>query len=65
MAEKGGPGLVAKQKPVTLGEIIGNDYVVRSGLVAGEQLIVSGLQKIGDGAPVQPGPAAPAEKKAS
>ena len=65
VAEKGGPGLVAKQKPVTLGEIIGNDYVVRSGLVAGEQLIVSGLQKIGDGAPVQPGPAAPAEKKAS
>jgi hypothetical protein len=41
--------------------------VVRSGLAPGEQLIVSGLQKIGDGAPVQAGPApsAPAEKKAS
>ena len=67
VAEKGGPGTVAKQKPVTVGEIIGNDYVVRSGLVAGEQLIVSGLQKIGDGAPVQVGSpaAAPAEKKAS
>ena len=67
VAEKGGPGTVAKQKPVDLGEIIGNDYVVRSGLAPGEQLIVSGLQKIGDGAPVQAGPAAPAapEKKAS
>ena len=65
VAEQGGPGTVAKQKPVSLGEIIGNDYVVRSGLVPGEQLIVSGLQKIGDGAPVQPGAAAPAEKKAS
>ncbi|MGE3490763.1 MAG: efflux RND transporter periplasmic adaptor subunit [Vicinamibacterales bacterium] len=66
VAEKGEAGLVAKQKPVDLGEIIGNDYVVRSGLAAGEQLIVSGLQKIGDGAPVQVGPpAAPAEKKAS
>jgi len=65
VAEQGGPGMVAKQKPVDLGEIIGNEYVVRSGLAAGEQLIVSGLQKIGDGAPVQTGPAAPAEKKAS
>lgn len=65
VAEQGGPGTVAKQKPVSLGEIIGNDYVVRSGLAPGEQLIVSGLQKIGDGAPVQPGAAAPAEKKAS
>jgi len=65
VAEKGGPGLVAKQKPVELGEIIGNNYVVKSGLAPGEQLIVSGLQKIGDGAPVQPAPPAPAPKKAS
>jgi RND family efflux transporter MFP subunit len=65
VAEKGGPGMVAKQKPVTVGEIIGNDYVLRAGLAPGEQLIVSGLQKIGDGAPVQIGAPAPAEKKAS
>ncbi len=65
VAEKGGPGLVARQKPVQLGEIIGNDYIVQSGLAPGEQLIVSGLQKIRDGAPVQPAPAAPAAKKAS
>lgn len=52
VAEKNGDGMVARQKPVTLGEIVGNDYVVRSGLAPGEQLIVSGLQKIRDGAPV-------------
>lgn len=54
VAEKGEQGLVAKQKPVQLGEIIGNDYVVQSGLQPGEQLIVSGLQKIRDGAAVVP-----------
>ena len=46
-------GLVARQKPIEVGEMIGNDYVVRSGLKAGDRLIVSGVQKIGDGAPVQ------------
>ena len=46
-------GLVAKQKPIEVGQLIGNDYVVRSGLKAGEALIVSGIQKIGDGAPVR------------
>jgi RND family efflux transporter MFP subunit len=56
VAEKGEGGMVAKQKPVQLGEIIGNDYVVQSGLQPGEQLIVGGLQKIRDGAPVMPAP---------
>lgn len=46
-------GLVAKQKPIEVGQLTGNDYVVRSGLKAGETLIVSGIQKIGDGAPVR------------
>jgi RND family efflux transporter MFP subunit len=47
-------GLVARQRPVVVGEVLGNDYVVRSGLKPGERLIVSGIQKIGDGAPVRP-----------
>ena len=51
-AQQGG-GLVARQKPIEVGEVLGNDYVVRSGLKAGDQLIVSGIQKIGDGAPVR------------
>lgn len=53
VAEKGdGDMLVARQRSVQLGPIVGNDYVVTSGLVEGEQLIVSGVQKIGDGVPV-------------
>lgn len=58
VAEKDQQGLVAKQKPVQLGEIIANEYIVQSGLQPGEQLIVSGLQKIRDGAPVMPAPPA-------
>jgi RND family efflux transporter MFP subunit len=46
-------GFVARQKPIEVGEVLGNDYVVRSGLKAGDRLIVSGIQKIGDGAPVR------------
>jgi RND family efflux transporter MFP subunit len=53
VAQNGQRGLAAHQIPVTLGQVIGNEYVVVSGLKAGDQLIVSGLQKIGDGAPVQ------------
>ena len=41
-----------RQRPVQLGPVVGNDYVVLSGLREGEQLIVSGVQKIGDGVPV-------------
>ena len=58
VAEKSAAGLVAKQKPVQLGSIIGNDYVVLSGLSIGEQLIVGGLQKIRDGSPVMAAPPA-------
>lgn len=49
-----GGGLVARQRPLQLGDVSGNDYVVRSGLKPGDRLIVSGIQKIGDGAPVRP-----------
>jgi RND family efflux transporter MFP subunit len=53
-------GLVAHQRAVSLGPVIGNDYVVTSGLKPGEKLIVSGIQKIGDGAPVQRSAGGPA-----
>jgi RND family efflux transporter MFP subunit len=53
IAESSGQGLVARQRPVEVGELQGNDYVVKGGLKAGDQLIVSGIQKIADGAPVR------------
>ncbi len=49
--EKG--GLFAHQRQIIVGNIVGNDYVLVSGLTAGDQVIVSGIQKIGDGAPVK------------
>ena len=54
VAEKGPQGFVARQKPVTLGGVVGEDYIVRGGVVAGDRVIVSNVQKIGDGAPVNP-----------
>jgi RND family efflux transporter MFP subunit len=54
VAEPTENGFVARQKAVTLGEIVGEDYVVRGGLKAGDRVIVSNIQKIGDGAPVNP-----------
>src|SRR5687767_5869587 len=54
VAEQGEQGIVARQKPITVGEVSGDDYVVRGGLMAGERVIVSNVQKIGDGAPVKP-----------
>jgi RND family efflux transporter MFP subunit len=54
VAEPQGQGLVARQRPLKVGDVLGEDYVVVSGVKAGEKVIVSGVQKVGDGAPVQP-----------
>lgn len=59
VAEPGEGGqTVARQRPVQLGSLVGNDYVVLGGLKEGQQLIVSGVQKLGDGVPVQVTPPA-------
>ena len=52
VAEQDGGKLVARQRPLQLGEITGNDYVVLSGLKSGEKVIVAGGQNLADGAPV-------------
>jgi RND family efflux transporter MFP subunit len=46
--------LVAHQRRVDLGDIQGNDYVVLSGLKAGDRLVLSGTQFLFDGAKVKP-----------
>jgi RND family efflux transporter MFP subunit len=58
-------GLVAHQRAVQLGPLVGNNYIVLSGLKPGEKLISSGIQKIGDGAPVRSASTAPATPAAS
>ena len=57
VAEKGPQGTTAHQRAIEVGPMVGNDYVVLKGLAAGDQLIVSGVQKIGDGMPVAATPA--------
>ena len=54
VAEQGPGGLVARQRPVQVGELVGNAYTVTGGLKAGDKVVVSGIQKIGDGAPIKP-----------
>ena len=51
-AVKEGNGTVAKQRPLKLGDIVGNDYTVQDGMNSGDHIIVSGLQFLQDGAPV-------------
>jgi RND family efflux transporter MFP subunit len=59
VAEPGDKGAtVAHQRAVEPGPLVGNDYVVKSGLKPGDKLIVSGVQKIRDGSPVAVGPPA-------
>src|SRR6267142_3519608 len=47
-----GKGTVARQKPLKLGDTVGNDFVVLDGLKAGDHLIISGTQFLQDGMPI-------------
>ena len=47
-------GLVAEQRPVQLGDVVGNDYVVNGGLKDGEQVVISGIQFVRNGVPLAP-----------
>jgi RND family efflux transporter MFP subunit len=44
-------------RPVTVGERVGKLWIVTSGLKAGERVVVEGLMKVRDGAPVKVAPA--------
>jgi RND family efflux transporter MFP subunit len=49
-----GGSFVARQKPLQIGQTVGNDYEVQGGLKAGDKVIISGTQFLRDGAPVVP-----------
>ena len=53
-APAGTPAMVARQKPVKLGAIEGNNYQVLEGLQAGEQIVTSGMLNLRDGIPIMP-----------
>ena len=46
--------LAAHQRQVQLGDIVGNDYIVLSGLKPGDRVITSGTQFLSEGAAVIP-----------
>ena len=47
-------GQVAQLRPVTLGAMQGNDFQVLDGLSRGEEVVVTGLLNLQDGAPITP-----------
>jgi RND family efflux transporter MFP subunit len=54
IVSQGQSGTVAKQRAVSLGDTIGNDYTVIGGLNPGEKVITTGIQFLIDGAPIKP-----------
>ncbi len=49
-----GGSYVARQKPLTIGQTVGNNYEVQAGIKPGDKVIVSGTQFLVDGVPVIP-----------
>jgi RND family efflux transporter MFP subunit len=47
-------GYVVHQKPLQIGQIVGNNYVVLEGVRPGDKVVVSGTQFLVDGVPVIP-----------
>jgi membrane fusion protein, multidrug efflux system len=47
------------QRGVTVGPRLGSDWLIEEGLKPGERIVVEGLQKVRQGAPVQPAAASP------
>jgi len=65
VASKESNGTFARQKVLKVGEPLGNDYPVLSGLQGGEHIITSGTQFLQDGMPVAEQAPAPADSKGS
>ncbi len=59
-----GPGDKAVQKAVSANRTVGSDWLVASGLSAGEKVIVEGLDRVKPNQPVQPAPAGSAPHRA-
>jgi membrane fusion protein (multidrug efflux system) len=47
------PQGTAEIRPIIVGDWLGNDWVIKQGLKAGEQVIVDGFQRLAPGAPVK------------
>ena len=49
-----GGAFVARQRPLKIGQTVGNDYEVQDGIKPGDKVIISGTQFLRDGVPVIP-----------
>jgi RND family efflux transporter MFP subunit len=54
IAEGQGNQAVAKQRPIKVGDVVGNNYVVLDGIKPGDRIITTGVQILVDGMPVAP-----------
>jgi len=59
-----GGALTAKQRAIKVGPIAGDSYPVLEGVKPGERIVVSGAQKLADGAPIAAQGASPAPQTA-
>lgn len=53
VVEGKGKSLVARQRNIKVGRIVGNDYELLDGLKAGDRVVVEGAQALADGMPVR------------
>jgi len=60
-----GGALTAKQRAIKVGPIAGDNYPVLEGVKPGERIVLSGAQKLADGAPIAAQGASPAPQTAS
>lgn len=56
VAEEAEGKLVARQRAIKAGRIVGDGYLVLEGIKPGERVVVSGGQRLADGAPIAPMP---------
>ena len=55
VGEEAGGKLVAHQRAIKVGQIVGDAYPVLDGIKVGDRIVVSGAQKLADGAPIAVG----------
>jgi multidrug efflux pump subunit AcrA (membrane-fusion protein) len=53
VAERTNGALTARQQRIEVGDIVGDSFVVLGGLAAGQQIVVSGAQKLDNGARIR------------
>ncbi len=61
VVERGPQGTAAHQRAIDVGAILDNEFVVKSGLAVGDEVVTTNIQKVRDGVPIAPTEAATAD----